>query len=62
MSPPSVGNAPNVVPVAGQSCTTCRYWLNLDGTTNRCHRYPPMPGIPAWPTVAPTDWCGEWKQ
>ena len=40
------------------TCETCTHRVE---TT--CHRYPPqlMQGhVRIWPTIAMTDWCGEW--
>ena len=51
-------------------CKECDY--QQDGL---CRRFPPVPVLwpqdnqhpiiyapaPMWPSVQPTDWCGEWK-
>lgn len=38
-------------------CDQCRFFA-VGELANRCHRYPP-PNL--WPSVNPSDWCGEWQ-
>jgi hypothetical protein len=53
-------------PLDEQRCENCRYSELLGrggGTpTGRCHRHAPQigPRGSEWPTVAASDWCGEW--
>lgn len=48
-----------------ETCQTCRFFepppehaAHLDG---ECHAHPPSPQSNRLPTVAATDWCGEWQ-
>ena len=52
------------------TCKTCRFrepiWAREpDGTmrelVGNCHRKPPAWAHPKWPSVLPSDWCGEHK-
>jgi len=54
-------------PPAGQTCSGCQYWTPA---TTECKRYPPQilqpyggnPDIRfAFPKIAGTDWCGDYK-
>jgi hypothetical protein len=36
-------------------CSKCRYFVH-----NACRRYPPSGRPSSWPTVLPTEWCGEY--
>lgn len=44
-------------------CQTCAFYKEQD---SECRRYAPQPAEnekkAAWPTVAATDWCGEYKE
>ncbi len=44
-------------------CQSCMFF---NDTGNECRRYAPQPGDDAtkakWPTVAASDWCGEYKK
>jgi hypothetical protein len=58
--------APTGPPVAADECSSCGFSVLLaDGITLECHRNPPTYDPPhlkaSWPTVQPTDWCGEWN-
>jgi len=43
-------------------CQTCAFFNDSD---SECRRYAPQPAEgekkASWPTVAATDWCGEFK-
>ena len=47
---------------APMNCQSCAFF-NDKGS--ECRRYAPQPAEaekkPAWPTVAASDWCGEYK-
>lgn len=44
-------------------CQTCAFYNSGD---SECRRYAPQPSDndqkAQWPTVAATDWCGEYKE
>ena len=44
-------------PMDQQHCGNCRYYRR-----GNCYRNPPQigPRGSKWPTVAASDWCGEW--
>lgn len=52
------------------SCSSCTYWLQLEGAEQgSCRRYAAQPIAHvgdasdlrvSWPTTEPTDWCGEY--
>jgi hypothetical protein len=46
-------------PPAGQSCATCAFYIN--GTCREASPQQTSPDAPRWPTVAPSEWCGQWK-
>lgn len=47
-----------------KSCSTCRFWVAIDGTHGECRRRSPqfiadkLQG--RWPTVAADEWCGSY--
>jgi hypothetical protein len=50
-------------PLDQQNCGNCRYSrYRLGSASGHCHRHAPQigPRGSEWPTVAASDWCGEW--
>lgn len=50
-------------------CYACLFFETTHMDLGVCRRYAPRPdytaakalnGVPVWPRVKPTDWCGEW--
>lgn len=48
------------LPHTGQSCANCYYFSNGASQAGRCQVSEPGPSG-SWPTVQPTDWCGDWS-
>jgi hypothetical protein len=45
-------------------CKSCRFFrrdLSLSFADGRCHRRAPTGPESTWPTVAYSDWCGEYE-
>ena len=52
--------------MADESCGGCDYYKPLTPDRGLCRVNPPVPyagtGVTAlWPTVQPSDWCGDWE-
>ncbi len=57
---------PVVVLLPPEMCSGCYHFMPSDvAETGLCRRYPPKEssqGLPKWPPVFPSSWCGEFKR